>query len=175
MRTALVFMFLFVAGGRALAQSGAAPAAPPSVQPKSSTIEDLFDKRKVKSPFIALTGSSGGVAVSSEETEFDPHAAETDKVVLINGMSLKGILKDKAASYALLHHAGSRTGYYFRSGRLYDFQGQAIQGVKGSVNPIQMTVILEASGEKKVLRLGEEEEQQEEGPGSSSGAPGGKT
>ncbi|MFA5138512.1 MAG: hypothetical protein WC728_04700 [Elusimicrobiota bacterium] len=176
MRTVFVLMFLFVVGGRALAQSGAAPAAQPSTPPKPAKIEDLFNAKKVKSPFLSLTGS-GGVAVSDEEKAFDPNSEETDKAALIKGMSLKGILKDKASSYALLHHAESRTGYYFRSGRLYDYQGHAIRGVKGRVNPIQMTVILEASGEKAILRMGEDkEEEDEEKEGSSSpGGSGGKT
>jgi hypothetical protein len=77
-------------------------------------------------------------------------------------MSLKGILKDKAASYALLTHVETRTGYYFRNGRLYDYQGHVIRGVKGKVNPVQMTVFLEAAGETAVLRMGEDKEEDEE-------------
>lgn len=170
MRTALALMCLLFSGG-------AAAQTAPAAQQKPSKIEDIFNARKVKSPFMALIGSAGGVAVAAadEEAAFDPHSEDTDKVAFINGMSLKGILRDKSSAYALLQHAESRTGYYLRGGRLYDFQGHAIQGVRGSVNAVQMTVVLEASGEKTTLRLGEDKDKEEDGPASGSGSAGGKS
>jgi len=154
------FVFFLIAGASNVCAADAIDAVDQIVADSTSTpkrtIEDLYRGDRYRDPFAKL--SLGESSVAREEKEF---SLETFS---IHALKLKGILKEKGATYAILVEEESGMGFMLRKRRLYTYKNEVIPGVSGRINVVQKSVTL-LTDEKDVqtLRLGEEEEDEEEG------------
>ena len=80
----------------------------------------------------------------------------------IQNLELRGIMKDRQGSFAVLLDIDSRTGFILRNGKLYDYKKKHIPGVKGQISLPQKSVTLTTEDkDTRTFRLGEENEAEE--------------
>jgi len=109
------------------------------------TIESIYTAEKLRDPF--LRAATGGVSTKP----FSPDDFS------IHNLSLRGIMKDKAADYALFSDNSFGVTFILRRGKLYDGKGKPVEGVSGSLNIRQKSAYLKtAESDVQTFRLGEE-------------------
>ncbi len=124
------------------------------------TISDLYRGDRYRDPFVVL--QPGEVAVTSEQREF------SFETFSIHALKLKGIMKEKKETYAILVDEELRMSFMLRKGKVLTFKNEAIPGVSGRINAAQKSVtLLTEEKDVQTLRLGEDEE--EEGGKKDSG------
>lgn len=156
MKTGLAFLCLALLAGAAGAQpAGAPPAAakPPVAEVNTTTsaitVASIYTVEKLRDPFQKGGVSAGGTAALKDFTPED---------FSIHNLSLKGLMKDGGADYALLVDREFGISFVLRNGRLYDIKNKAVRGVSGTIDIRAKRVnIMTADKDVQVLRLGEEE------------------
>jgi len=94
-------------------------------------------------------GASSGRAAS--------HARLLRRGFNIHNLSLRGLMKDTAADYALFSDPVYGVTFVLRKGKLYDGKGKAVPGVTGSLNIKQKTAhLMTPESDVQTFRLGEE-------------------
>ncbi|MFH1724672.1 MAG: hypothetical protein ABII00_08620 [Elusimicrobiota bacterium] len=138
--------------------SPASPAAAEEPSVKGSTeaarpvrVEDLYGGLKLRDPFRDLTKAGGGMVAIVAAKEFDPEEFS------IHAVDLKGVMKDRSGTYAVLVDGETGMGFILREGKLFDYKNNRIPKVTGRINVPQKTVILMTPDKDvQTLRLGEE-------------------
>jgi Tfp pilus assembly protein PilP len=126
---------------------------------KPRTVEDIYQGAKYRDPFTKVSAKAGGVSAAAV-AEWDPADFS------IHELDLKGIMRDKTGSFAILTDRLAGVGFVLRGGKLYDFKNNRIEGVTGKINVAQKTVyLITAEKDVQTLRLGEEEEDGESDAG----------
>lgn len=167
------------AAGPAVAAGAAAPAAaaPPAAQVGASTasaatIATVYTADKVRDPFIKSAAPAPAAATAAALALAKGELPEAPEFS-IHALSLRAIMQDSGADYALFSDANSGGTMLFRKGRLYDSKNKVIAGVTGNIKIKQKTVnLLTEDQDVQVFRLGEDRDKKEEGgpPGGASGA-----
>jgi Tfp pilus assembly protein PilP len=168
MRTLIAAFIVGSACAGASAADPKAPAAPAvstaaaagvqaSTTPaRAQTVDDLYGGAKFRDPFSPVSGSGGGGRMTAETQEF------TLEDFSIQNLELRGIMKDRRGSFAVLLDIDSRTGFILRNGKLYDYKKKQIPGVKGQISLPQKSVTLTTEDkDTRTFRLGEEKEAEE--------------
>ena len=131
-------------------KASTAAATPPQVKPSTPTVSvtTIYSAERLRDPFQKASASGpGGLAgrVMAPE-DFNIH-----------NLSLRGIMKDSAADYALFSDSAFGASFIFRKGRLFDQKGKPVPGVTGTLNLKQKTVnLMTQDKDVQVFRLGEE-------------------
>lgn len=153
MKTSILILALAftAAAGRARAADAVDQLVSESTGTPKRTAADLYRGDRYRDPFAVL--SPGRSAAVREAKEF---SLETFS---IHALKLKGIMREKAATYAILVDRDSGMGFLLRGNRLFTYKNEMIPGVSGRINAAQKSVTL-VTAEKDVqtLRLGEEED-----------------
>ncbi|MEK9145958.1 MAG: hypothetical protein AAB339_10140, partial [Elusimicrobiota bacterium] len=75
----------------------------------------------------------------------------------IHLLNLKGILKDRRGSYAILTDTLGGS-FLLKDGKLFDYKNKPLPGVTGAIQPKQKSVtLMTPDKDVQVLRIGEEE------------------
>ncbi len=130
-----------------------ASASVPGAEVKPSTAAPLtpsaiYTAERLRDPFSPLGGGAGGYSGK-------PFAAEDFN---IHNLSLRGIMKDSAADYALFSDNAFGVTFILRRGKLYDGKNKPVRGVSGRLRVKDRWAELEtADHDVQIFRLGEEE------------------
>ncbi len=156
-KTALAALLVLAASGAARAQAPAAAPAPvmsaparPEVKASSASFvaaspATIYTTEKIRNPFSpASAGIIGGKAYDMADFS-------------IHNLTLKGLMKDRAADFALFTDNTYGASFILRRGKLSDPKGKAVPGVKGSMDLKKKTAYLETSdGDVQLFGLGDE-------------------
>lgn len=152
---AIFCLLLLTSGAHAAAPAAVPPAAAaPSVAAvKTSTpaisVASIYPVEKMRDPF-QKGGSSGGPSVAVKEFVLEDFT--------IHNLSLRGLMKDAGADYALLVDREFGLSFVLRKGRLYDQKNKPLPGITGKIDiRAKQVSIVTADKDVQVLRLGEEE------------------
>lgn len=112
------------------------PAPPPALAQSTQTVGSLYTGDRVRDPF--LPASSSGARAARKEEGGQPEASPS---VDIHALTLRGMMKDSAADYALF---AAETGEVFmlRAGRLFNDRNKPVQGITGRIRLKQKMVEL---------------------------------
>ncbi len=145
----LLSAFAAVAG----AEEAAVAESSETVKPR--TVNDIYTGASYRNPFDEVAIKRGGVSMSAA-ANWDPEDFS------IHELDLKGIMRDRTGTFAILTDRLVGVGFLLRGGKLYDYRNNTIPDVTGKINVAQKTVYLITS-EKDVqtLHLGEDEEDSE--------------
>jgi hypothetical protein len=128
----------------------------------AATVDTSFSTSSVTSPTTIYTGekqrdpfvpfSAGGGTIVSK-----PYNADDFN---IHSLSLRGIMKDTAADYALFTDRNSGATFILRRGKLYDPKNKVVPGIAGKLKVKDKWAQLETSDhDVQIFRLGEEEKE----------------
>lgn len=118
---------------------------------EASTVESLYAAGKLRDPFLKPGSVSAPKAVEAVPEEFSIH-----------NLSLRAIMKDAAADYALFQDMNTPGTYILRKGRLYGPKDKAVSGVVGTINLKQKSAtLMTPDKDVQVFRLGEDEKEKE--------------
>lgn len=131
------------------------PMAPSAKAPEvktstatAPTVSGIYTADRLRDPFQRATSGGGGAAAGKA---FAPEDFN------IHNLSLRGVMKDAAADYALLVDSNFGVSFVLRKGKLYDEKGKVVPGVTGSLNIKQKTAsLMTREKDVQVFRLGEE-------------------
>jgi len=164
MITSTLALLLATAGPAAAgpSPSPAVAASTSTVLPigaSTQTVSSLYTGDRVRDPFLpAAMGATSARRVEDKDGSAGP------EIVDIHGMTLRGILKDATADYALFASEQGGT-YLLRAGKLFNDNNKPVPGVTGRIKLKQKTVeLITADKDVQVFRLGEEEEKDKEKP-----------
>jgi len=143
------------AAAAAPAPSGA-PATPPAVATSTAaplSPSSIYTAERLRDPFAPLTQSGGGAGgVSASGKVFS--ASDFN----IHNLSLRGVMKDSAADYALFTDNEFGVSFILRRGKLYDGKNKPVRGVTGKLRVKDRWAELEtADHDVQIFRLGDEE------------------
>ncbi|MEK7656539.1 MAG: hypothetical protein AAB412_02175 [Elusimicrobiota bacterium] len=132
------------------AEKPAAAAQAASTEPVRQGVSALYDGERYRDPFqppkAASTGGGAPIQDSSQPQEFSIHL-----------LNLKGILKDRRGSYAILTDTLGGS-FILKDGKLFDYKNKPLPGVTGAIQPKQKSVtLMTPDKDVQVLRIGEEE------------------
>lgn len=154
MLSSLAVLLAPAAFAAAAASTGTATAPPP--MQSTMTVASLYTGDRVRDPFQpASSGGRGSVRVE-EKTDLGPPTVD------IHALTLRGMLKDSSADYALF---AAETGEVFmlRSNRLYNERNKVVPGVTGRINLKQKRVeLMTADKDVQTYLIGEPKEKDEE-------------
>lgn len=142
------------AGCGRFAAAAPAPAAKAEVAVSSATeattVETLYSAGKLRDPFLR----PGSVSA--------PKVVEIPEEFSIHNLSLRAIMKDTAADYALFQDMNAPTTYILRKGKLYGPKDKIIGGVVGTINLKQKgATLMTPDKDVQVFRLGEDDKEKE--------------
>jgi len=121
-----------------------APAVSTGTAGAPQTVEDIYTAADLRDPFMKW-GMKGTPTKSFSPDEFSIH-----------NLTLRGIMKDKAADYAVFADTGLGQSFVLRRGKLYDAKGKPVHGVTGSMNLKQKSAYLKtAESDVQTFKLGE--------------------
>lgn len=134
--------------------AGPAPAGAAATAVQASTaaptVASIYTAEKLRDPFQRILGGAGGKAAK-------PFAPEDFN---IHNLSMRGIMKDVGAEYALFTDTAFGVSFILRKGRLYDYKGKAVAGVSGSLMLKQKSAhLMTQDGDVQTFQLGEEEKE----------------
>lgn len=139
----------------AQAQAPAAAAQAASTEPARQGISALYDGERYRDPFQPPKAAASPAASAQAQ---DPAQPQEFSIHLLN---LKGILKDKRGSYAVLTDSLGGS-YILKDGKLFDYKNKPLPGVAGAIQPKQKSVtLMTPDKDVQVLHIGEEEEPEE--------------
>lgn len=119
------------------------------------TVGSLYTGDRVRDPFMpASSGGGRGPAVADKDEPQGPPVAD------IHALSLRGILKDAAADYAIF---AAETGEVFmlRAGKLYNDRNKVVRGVTGRINLRQKLVeLFTADKDRQPFTIGESKDKE---------------
>lgn len=113
-----------------------AAATSPALAQSTQTVGSLYTGDRVRDPF--LPASSGGGRSVAKKEDGEPEAPPTAD---IHALSLRGLLKDSNADYAIFAAETGET-FMLRAGRLYNDRNKPVQGITGRINLKQKLVEL---------------------------------
>ena len=154
---------LLATAGPALAGPASSPAAVVKstgaaqmpIGTSTQTVSSLYTGDRVRDPFLpaAMGGASTRRVVDTKN--------DGPEIVDIHGMTLRGIMKDSRAEYALFN-AETGGSYLLRSGKLYNERNKLVPGITGTIKLKQKTVeLITPDKDVQVFRLGEDEKEKE--------------
>ena len=130
----------------------AAAAAPFEVKTSTAPPADpstIYTAEKLRDPFQAASAGSSAGRPYSLENDFNIH-----------NLSLRGVMKDSGADYALFSDTGFGATFILRNGKLYDSRNRPVRGVSGKLRVKGKWAMLEtADHDVQTFRLGEEEKE----------------
>lgn len=118
----------------------------PKSQPKASALTPsmIYTASNLRDPFRAA--SSGGSVV---------HKAFKLSDFNIHNLTLRGLIIDPPASYALLIDANYGASFFLRGNRIFTARGKPVPGVSGHLDAKRKTIYLKVrDGDVQVLRMG---------------------
>lgn len=144
--TIAVMILLAAALGAMAAQPGSPAPAPTSAQPtapQGPSVASIYTAERLRDPFRADTG---GTVVKRKFS-----AAEFN----IHNLTLKGIMADRAADFAVFSDNSYGYTMMLRKGRLFDPKGRPVPGVTGRLDVKRKRASLQTGdGDVQVFRLG---------------------
>lgn len=134
-----------------------APAAAPAAAAQSTmTVAALYTGDRVRDPFQPASSGVRGTARVEEKTDLGPPTAD------IHALTLRGMLKDAAADYALFA-AESGEVFMLRANRLYNERNKLVPGITGRINLKQKRVeLMTADKDVQTYLIGEPKEKDED-------------
>ncbi len=131
------------------AGTAAAPASPVAVSTGTAaptkTVKDIYTADDLRDPFQKLGARGAATSHAFSPEDFSIH-----------NLTLKAIMKDRAADYALFTDNSYGLSFILRRGKLYDAKGHSVQGVSGSMNLKQKSAYLKnAESSVQTFKLGE--------------------
>ena len=120
------------------------------------TVAALYTGDRVRDPFQPASSGVRGAARVEEKADLGPPTAD------IHALTLRGMLKDAAADYALF---AAETGEVFmlRANRLYNERNKIVPGITGRINLKQKRVeLMTADKDVQTYLIGEPKEKDEE-------------
>lgn len=162
---ALAVLFALALPGATFAAAPAAPAptpakpaasAPPVASVSVSTAPpptpaSIYTTERLRDPFAPLSQGGGGGGVNAAGKAF---GAEDFN---IHNLSLRGMMKDSKADYALFQDENFGVSFVLRRGRLYDSKNKPVRGVTGRLRVNDRWAELEtAEHDVQIFRLGDE-------------------
>lgn len=139
---ALALAVLLAPGAFAQAKPEVKASTGAFVAPQPSTI---YTTEKQRDPF----SMSGGGAAGGRSFSMDDFS--------IHNLTLRGMMKDRAADYALFTDNTFGASFILRRGKLYDPKGKPVAGVKGTMDLKKKTAHLETlDSDVQIFRLGDE-------------------
>lgn len=136
MMTALLAVLLGAPACAAGVAASTAAAAVPALAQSTQTVGSLYTGDRVRDPFLPATSGGGRRAAKRDDGEPEPPPTAD-----IHALSLRGILKDKNADYAIFAAETGET-FMLRRGRLYNDRNKPVQGITGRINLKQKLVEL---------------------------------
>lgn len=127
---------LLAAPASAAGVAASTAAAAPGVQQSTQTVGSLYTGDRVRDPFMPAT--SGGGSRTQRKDDGEPEPPPTAD---IHALTLRGILKDRNADYAIFAAETGET-FMLRAGRLYNERNKPVQGITGRINLKQKLVEL---------------------------------
>lgn len=128
----------------------AAAAQAASTEPVRQGVSALYDGERYRDPFQPPKAASSGGGAPIQ----DPSQPQEFSIHLLN---LKGILKDRRGSYAILTDTLGGS-FILKEGKLFDYKNKPLPGVTGAIQPKQKSVtLMTPDKDVQVLRIGEEE------------------
>lgn len=157
MTLALLAVLLGVPAHAAGAELSTAAAA--GVQQSTQTVGSLYTGDRVRDPFMPATSGGSGRAAKREDGE--PEAPPTAD---IHALTLRGILKDNRADYAIFAAETGET-FMLRAGRLYNERNKPVQGITGRINLKQKLVeLFTPEKDRQPFIIGESKDKDESKP-----------
>ena len=134
------------------------PATGPAAEVKASsapaTPDMIYTAERLRDPFTAFVGGGGASGANASGKAFNKEDFN------IHNLSLRGIMKDSSADYALFTDNGFGVAFILRRGKLYDGKNKPVRGVAGRLHLKQKTAELEtADHDVQIFRLGEDEKE----------------
>jgi hypothetical protein len=117
--------------------STAAASGAPGVQQSTQTVGSIYTGDRVRDPFMPATSGGGG----SRAAKRDDGEPEPPPTADIHALTLRGILKDKNADFAIFAAETGET-FMLRAGRLYNERNKPVQGITVRINLKQKLVEL---------------------------------
>lgn len=148
----LGMLVLSACAGRAAAAAPAPATSTGTVKASTATFvapspATIYTTEKLRDPFSM---SAGGARAAASK----PFSLEDFN---IHNLSLRGMMKDRTADYALFSDSVLAGSFILRKGRLLDPRGKPIPGVKGSMDLKKKTAHLEtAEGDVQIFKLGDD-------------------
>jgi hypothetical protein len=146
----LALLSIAPAAGWAVAPAAApiSTAAVGGISESTATISGIYTAERLRDPF-ARWGAGRSTSKPFTMEDFSIHK-----------LSLRGILKDPSADYALFYDTESGFRFLLRKGKLYDPRNKPLPGIGGSINMKEKMATLTApEGDVQVFRLGDEEKE----------------
>lgn len=153
----LAIALLVATAGPAAAGPAPSPAAVAAssssvIATSTQTVATIYTGDRVRDPFLPAAMGATSARRADKDENSGPETVD------IHGMSLKGILKDANADFALFSSEQGGT-YMLKAGKLYNDRNKPVPGVTGRIKIKQKTVeLITADKDVQVFRLGEEEE-----------------
>ena len=146
---------IFLTSGLAAMACAATSAESVVVSTEAASVETLYSAGKLRDPFI----KPGSVAAPKIAADAAPEEFS------IHNLSLRAIMKDAAADYALFQDMNATTTYILRKGKLYGPKDKIIGGVIGTINLKQKgATLMTPDKDVQVFRLGEDEKEKDKNP-----------
>lgn len=129
MIAALLAVLLGAPASAAGVAASTAAAAVPALAQSTQTVGSIYTGDRVRDPFLPASSGGGGSRAAKRE-DGEPEAPPTAD---IHALSLRGILKDKNADYAIFASESGET-FMLRAGRLYNDRNKPVQGITGRID-----------------------------------------
>lgn len=147
-----------VAASTAAVKAAAVPATSPALAQSTQTVGSIYTGDRVRDPFQPASSGGGGRS-SAKHDDGEPEPPPTAD---IHTLSLRGILKDNNADYAIFAAETGET-FMLRAGRLYNDRNKPVQGITGRINLKQKLVeLFTPEKDRQPYIIGETKEKDEE-------------
>lgn len=158
--TILALLAVLLGAPASAAGVAASTAAAPGVQQSTQTVGSLYTGDRVRDPFMpAASGGGGSRAAKREDGEPEPPPSAD-----IHALTLRGILKDRNADYAIFAAETGET-FMLRAGRLYNERNKPVQGITGRINLKQKLVeLFTPEKDRQPFIIGESKDKDESKP-----------
>ncbi len=131
----------------------AAPASTQTVKASSAAFvspSSIYTAEKLRDPFLKSGGSSVSAAAGGQP--FNPEDFN------IHNLTLRAVMQDSAADYALLSDRSLGMTFILRKGKVYDGKNKPIPGITGTIDiKHKSATLMTRDKDVQVLKLGEEE------------------
>jgi hypothetical protein len=127
--------------------AGGAAAADLALGVSTYTVSTLYTGDRVRDPFLPLSMGGGGPGRAAEKSA----ALGVD----IQGLQLRGIMKDEKSDFALFSMDNGKT-LVLRDGHLYDERNKRVPGITGRIYlKKKMAKLVTADKDEKIYSFGE--------------------
>ncbi|MDX6770448.1 MAG: hypothetical protein SF051_13010 [Elusimicrobiota bacterium] len=152
----LALLAVLLAPAAHAAAPAVSTAAPAAVSATTHTVASLYTGDRGRDPF--LPASSGGRAPA----RVDLDAPQGPPTADIHALTLRGILKDRSADFAIFAAESGET-FMLRAGRLYNERNKPVPGITGRINLKQKRVeLMTADKDVQTFVIGETNKEKDE-------------